>query len=189
MISNSVRIAVAWRGLSDHSPDDPTPGQLVLLCQCGIGQDWADKTISVPRWSEVILFGVPPTGCWHYLTFLLGKTTCSTHGTTFRQRRAFHSIAFEPRVRSRVPILVTIYKSAWLSGSRTTASGSQRHKSRIASDDLRLGGLTSSHFFLRGSRFRRTLLRFASADAAGVKCLRNLLVRDREVSCSVRGTT
>lgn len=53
---------VAWRSLRDHTPDEPTPGQIVVLGQCGIGQDWNEKSISVPSWKKVIDFAVPPVG-------------------------------------------------------------------------------------------------------------------------------
>jgi hypothetical protein len=47
---------VAWRGLHDGR----TPGQLVILCQCAIGEDWNHKLLSVGSWLEVINFNVAP---------------------------------------------------------------------------------------------------------------------------------
>lgn len=51
---------VAWRPFADDTPDEPTPGQVVVLCQCGIGQDWNKKTMHLRKWGEVIRFAVEP---------------------------------------------------------------------------------------------------------------------------------
>ncbi|MGH7720088.1 MAG: hypothetical protein ACREON_14760 [Gemmatimonadaceae bacterium] len=49
---------IAWRGFRDGK----TPGQLVVVCQCAIGQDWREKLLSVDSWQEVITFNVRPVG-------------------------------------------------------------------------------------------------------------------------------
>jgi hypothetical protein len=49
---------IAWRGFKDGK----TPGQLVIVCQCAIGQDWGEKLLSVDSWQEVIVFNVRPVG-------------------------------------------------------------------------------------------------------------------------------
>lgn len=49
---------IAWRAFRDGA----TPGQLVVVCQCAIGTDWAEKILSVDSWSEVINFNVKPVG-------------------------------------------------------------------------------------------------------------------------------
>jgi hypothetical protein len=47
---------VAWRGFGEGR----TPGQLILLCQCAIGEDWNQKLLSVGSWHEVVNFNVRP---------------------------------------------------------------------------------------------------------------------------------
>lgn len=47
---------VAWRQFDDDKPEEATPGQIVILCQCGIGKDWREKTIDLKKWDEVIQF-------------------------------------------------------------------------------------------------------------------------------------
>jgi len=47
----------AWRGFDDGR----APGQVVLLCQCAIGEDWNQKLLSVGSWEEVVSFNVKPT--------------------------------------------------------------------------------------------------------------------------------
>ncbi|HYT52959.1 MAG TPA: hypothetical protein VEL10_12215 [Gaiellaceae bacterium] len=49
---------IAWRGFKDGK----TPGQLVVVCQCAIGQDWGEKLLSVDSWQDVIVFNVRPVG-------------------------------------------------------------------------------------------------------------------------------
>ncbi len=47
--------AIAWRSL------DVRPGQTVLLCQCSIGGDWAEKGVPIEKWSTLVNFSVAPT--------------------------------------------------------------------------------------------------------------------------------
>jgi hypothetical protein len=47
--------AVAWRPLDDR------PGQTVLLCQCSIGDDWAEKGVPLEKWMTLMNFAVAPT--------------------------------------------------------------------------------------------------------------------------------
>jgi hypothetical protein len=49
---------IAWRPFRDPK----TPGQLVVVCQCAIGQDWTEKLVSVRSWEEVIAFNISPLG-------------------------------------------------------------------------------------------------------------------------------
>jgi hypothetical protein len=46
---------IAWRELGDGRP-----GKLVILCQCAIGRDWADKGINLGIWRPFVNFAVDP---------------------------------------------------------------------------------------------------------------------------------
>lgn len=48
---------IAWRGFDDAR----APGQIVLLCQCAIGEDWNQKVLSIGSWREVVNFNLLPT--------------------------------------------------------------------------------------------------------------------------------
>lgn len=45
---------VAWRSFDNRG------SQVVMLCQCGIGSDWADKALPPGRWPKVIEFLASP---------------------------------------------------------------------------------------------------------------------------------
>jgi hypothetical protein len=47
--------AIAWRPLDDR------PGQTVLLCQCSIGDDWAEKGVPLEKWTTLVNFAVAPS--------------------------------------------------------------------------------------------------------------------------------
>ncbi len=47
--------AVAWRPLDDRT------GQTVMLCQCGVGDDWRDKGVPLAKWTTLVNFSVRPT--------------------------------------------------------------------------------------------------------------------------------
>jgi hypothetical protein len=47
----------AWRSLGDSRR-----GQLILMCQCAIGNGWNDKGIRLDKWDPFITFAVTPVG-------------------------------------------------------------------------------------------------------------------------------
>jgi hypothetical protein len=53
---------IAWRGFDDSLPLDVTPGQSVIVCQCGIGSNWHGKALVAAIWAEIINFTITPTG-------------------------------------------------------------------------------------------------------------------------------
>lgn len=47
----------AWR-----PPGDGRRGQLILMCQCAIGEGWNDKGIRLEKWEPFVVFAVTPVG-------------------------------------------------------------------------------------------------------------------------------
>ncbi|MBE2317814.1 hypothetical protein DVA67_017665 [Solirubrobacter sp. CPCC 204708] len=93
---------VAWRSFADDTPEQPTPGQLVVLCQCGIGKDWAAKSMQVGKWREVIQFSVEPIAA---LAFP------HTPSRVDSELHRWHDVASSPSIpfdRLRIASLLTV---------------------------------------------------------------------------------
>ena len=53
-----------------HSFNDGMPHQVVLLCQCGIGNDVEDKQLAIDVWTDVIAFSSTPLKALAFPTYL-----------------------------------------------------------------------------------------------------------------------